>query len=797
MAFSRLITGSIRAKHSNSRNGTRVDSVAIHTMSGHLTGAQCGNYFANIGRVASSNYGIGYNGDIYGYVDEDLKSMCTSNSGVDRRAITIEVASETVNREPYNCSAAAYEALIRLLVDICQRHGMYLRWANDKAYAMAAARGGPVDRQNMFVHRWFNTGKSCPGQYLFERQGAIADEVNKRIKAGGGTIGPLPGLSSGAMSGGIEGKSTVVFIGDSRTVGMQAAVGSNNHIWSAKIGAGLSWMKSTGAPAVEDKINSSTGVCILMGINDFLGVKASDYSSYINQCATRWTAKGAAVYFVSINPVGSPSKGSYNQITNDKISEYNQQVRNGLNTNVGYIDTFSQILNNFKTVDGLHYDKDTYSAIYSAITSAVQAGQAGMYCDSACIGGMPAQIDYMKLNSYVITLDRNSPDDIDFDKLQENRVVGAVIEGGYLYYPDSSVQVPVFKQPKFDAQKKAIENKNLEWGFFFTIRSTNIEQAISEMYEITLMLRHYPCRFGVWLKLELKKDQVETNDKILLYFQKQLIRLGFMAKIGFYVDKDRMDTFTWDKFKDMWLLWIVNHVEDTADIQKLLDPSFFDMDGDNADDKIFALTQNWGSSSYGYSSEYGYADSTGFGSTYSGSPALGAMNWAIRTAEDDSHGYSQKTRFGPDYDCSGLVISAYRQVGIDLTTYGVWASASMIDSRMLKAGFVNVTGSCNMRTAQGIQQGDILWRSGHVAMYIGDGRIVEASSPRGHSETGDQTGTEVKTCKFRTEFTKVYRYMGASAETVSTTTTISSKDTSSSVKTLKSNKKIMASVTSI
>jgi hypothetical protein len=41
---------------------------------------------------------------------------------------------------------------------------------------------GKVDQQNMSVHRWF-ANKSCPGDYLYERHGYIADEVNKRLGA--------------------------------------------------------------------------------------------------------------------------------------------------------------------------------------------------------------------------------------------------------------------------------------------------------------------------------------------------------------------------------------------------------------------------------------------------------------------------------------------------------------------------------------------------------------------------------------------------------------------------------------
>lgn len=42
-----------------------------------------------------------------------------------------------------------------------------------------------------------------------------------------------------------------------------------------------------------------------------------------------------------------------------------------------------------------------------------------------------------------------------------------------------------------------------------------------------------------------------------------------------------------------------------------------------------------------------------------------ALQWAINIANDNSHGYSQSNRWGPDYDCSSFVISALKAAGID------------------------------------------------------------------------------------------------------------------------------------
>lgn len=150
-----------------------IDTVTIHCVVGQVTVERLGEIFAPTSRQASSNYGIGYDGRIGMYVEEKDRSWCSSSPSNDHRAITIEVASDTT--DPYAVTDKAYNALIDLLVDICQRNGIkQLLWKADKSLV------GQVDKQNMTVHRWF-AAKACPGNYLYSRHGQIADEVNKRL----------------------------------------------------------------------------------------------------------------------------------------------------------------------------------------------------------------------------------------------------------------------------------------------------------------------------------------------------------------------------------------------------------------------------------------------------------------------------------------------------------------------------------------------------------------------------------------------------------------------------------------
>lgn len=158
--------------HSGQRTH-EIDTITIHCVVGQCSAKRIGEIFLPESRQASSNYGIGYDGEIGLYVEEKNPSWCSSSSSNDHRAITIEVASDT--QEPYAVTDEAYSALIDLITDICQRNNIKeLKWEGDKSLI------GQVDKQNMTVHRWF-ANKSCPGTYLYERHGQIAAEVNARL----------------------------------------------------------------------------------------------------------------------------------------------------------------------------------------------------------------------------------------------------------------------------------------------------------------------------------------------------------------------------------------------------------------------------------------------------------------------------------------------------------------------------------------------------------------------------------------------------------------------------------------
>ena len=176
MSNSPLVNYVLISPNKTSPRNHKIDTITIHHMAGNLSVEACGNVFAPTSRQASSNYGIGCDGRIGMYVEEKDRSWCSSSGANDNRAITIEVANDGGDPD-WHVSDAAIKSLIELCVDICKRNGIArLLWKNDKSLV------GQVDKQNLTIHQWF-APTACPGPYLHNKLGYIADEVNKKLEA--------------------------------------------------------------------------------------------------------------------------------------------------------------------------------------------------------------------------------------------------------------------------------------------------------------------------------------------------------------------------------------------------------------------------------------------------------------------------------------------------------------------------------------------------------------------------------------------------------------------------------------
>lgn len=153
--------------------GRKIDTITPHVVVGQLPLETIGAIFAQKSAKASSNYGLDKEGKVGMFVEEQNASWCSSSESNDRRAITIEIASDKIH--PYAITNAAMDGLIELCVDVCKRNEIpKLLWKADKTLI------GKVAKQNITVHRWFKN-KACPGEYVYSRLGEVAEDVNRLL----------------------------------------------------------------------------------------------------------------------------------------------------------------------------------------------------------------------------------------------------------------------------------------------------------------------------------------------------------------------------------------------------------------------------------------------------------------------------------------------------------------------------------------------------------------------------------------------------------------------------------------
>ena len=166
MSYSKLVEYVKLSPNCSKPRNQKINAIVIHHMAGNATVESCGALFANPDRQASSNYGIGTDGRIACYVEEENRAWTTGSREIDNRAITFEVANCSGAPE-WKVSDQALEATINLCVDICRRYGFKLNYTGDKS-------------GSLHMHKWYQN-TNCPGPYLESKFPYIAEEVNRRL----------------------------------------------------------------------------------------------------------------------------------------------------------------------------------------------------------------------------------------------------------------------------------------------------------------------------------------------------------------------------------------------------------------------------------------------------------------------------------------------------------------------------------------------------------------------------------------------------------------------------------------
>lgn len=162
MSDSKLISGEWLSPNYTYGNFCKT-GITPHYMAGKLTAKECCAIFANPARRASSNYTIGYEGEIFLCVPERHRSWCTGSYDNDVKNVTIECA----NLSDGSLTDATWNSLVNLCVDICERNGFILNYTGNK-------------NGNLTKHKWYQD-TDCPGPWLDRQFSRLADEVNKRL----------------------------------------------------------------------------------------------------------------------------------------------------------------------------------------------------------------------------------------------------------------------------------------------------------------------------------------------------------------------------------------------------------------------------------------------------------------------------------------------------------------------------------------------------------------------------------------------------------------------------------------
>ena len=145
--------------YTKGRSGRKIEQICLHHMAGRLTAEQCGGIFQAKGRYGSSHYGVGYDGSIANYVDEEDTAWTNSNWDSNCKSVTIETSD---NDNSWYVNDTTLNSLIKLVADIAKRNNL----------------GTLVPGKNLTWHSMF-TSTSCPGDYLRSKMQYIADEANK------------------------------------------------------------------------------------------------------------------------------------------------------------------------------------------------------------------------------------------------------------------------------------------------------------------------------------------------------------------------------------------------------------------------------------------------------------------------------------------------------------------------------------------------------------------------------------------------------------------------------------------
>ena len=163
MSKSKLATVKVPAYSGNYTKGrdSKIKKITLHHVAGKLTAKEIGRVFQAKGRCTSAHYGVGSDGKIGVYVDEENAAWTDGNRTSNHQSVTIEVANSKTGGQ-WPVSAKSLSLTIKLVADIAKRNNL----------------GKLTAGKNLTWHSMY-ANTACPGPYLKSQIKHIAQEANK------------------------------------------------------------------------------------------------------------------------------------------------------------------------------------------------------------------------------------------------------------------------------------------------------------------------------------------------------------------------------------------------------------------------------------------------------------------------------------------------------------------------------------------------------------------------------------------------------------------------------------------
>ena len=157
----------------------------------------------------------------------------------------------------------------------------------------------------------------------------------------------------------------LIWVGDSRTIGMQNAV-NDNCLYIGASGEGYNWFVSDGEAQMRTAVKKhpDAPVVINLGVNDYdnLDLYIEKYRSVTEEFSD------TVFYFLSVNPI---DPAICKNITTEPSADFNNCLKE--NFPAAYIDSFTYLMvSEISPFDGVHYSEEVYQKLHDFVVQEIQ-----------------------------------------------------------------------------------------------------------------------------------------------------------------------------------------------------------------------------------------------------------------------------------------------------------------------------------------------------------------------------------------------------------------------------------------